>query len=116
MLGQAQGACEINDSSPYQINGAKQYVIAAAAARRADEVPKHLQNAIRVLTDDPSNIKNESGRQWMLVRTYAQWLQRENAVLIMRRSDVGFTQNPAGTHNLLLALDSAATSLETVLP
>ena len=116
MLGQAQGACEINDSSPYQINGAKQYVIAAAAARRADEVPKHLQNAIRVLTDDPSKIKNEAGRQWMLVRTYAQWLQRENATLIMRRGDVGFTQNPAGTHNLLLALDSAATTLETALP
>ena len=26
----AQGACEINDSSPFQVNGAKQYIIAAA--------------------------------------------------------------------------------------
>jgi tetratricopeptide (TPR) repeat protein len=112
----AQGACQINDSSPFQVNGAKQYVIAAAAAKRADEVPKHLQNAIRVLTDDPSKIKNEAGRQWMLVRAYAQWLQRENASYVMKRGDVGFTQNPAGSQNLLLALDSAATAIEAMLP
>ncbi len=112
----AQGACEINDSSPFQVNGAKQYIIAAANSRRADEVPKHLQNAIRVLTDDPSKIKNDAGRQWMLVRAYAQWLQRENASYVMTRGNVGFTQNPAGPHNLLLALDSAATAIESMLP
>lgn len=112
----AQGACEINDSSPFQVNGAKQYVLAAANSRRADEVPKHLKNAIRVLTDDPSKIKNDAGRQWMLVRTYAQWLQRENASYVMNRGDVGFTQNAAGSQNLLLALDSAATAIESMLP
>ncbi len=112
----AQGTCEINDSSPYQVNGAKQYVIAAAAAKRADEVPKHLQNAIRVLTDDPSKIKNDAGRQWMLVRAYAQWLERDGAQYTMPRGQVGFTQNPGGPHNLLLALDSAATALEAQLP
>lgn len=112
----AQGACEINDSSPFQVNGAKQYIIAAANSRRADEVPKHLQNAIRVLTDDPSKIKNDAGRQWMLLRAYAQWLQRENSSYVMKRGDVGFTQNPAGSQNLLLALDSAATVIESMLP
>ena len=112
----AQAACEINDSSPFQVNGAKQYIIAAANSRRADEVPKHLQNAIRVLTDDPSKIKNDAGRQWMLLRAYAQWLQRENSSYVMKRGDVGFTQNPAGSQNLLLALDSAATVIESMLP
>ena len=112
----AQGACEINDSSPFQVNGAKQYIIAAANSRRADEVPKHLQNAIHVLTDDPSKIKNDAGRQWMLLRAYAQWLQRENSSYVMKRGDVGFTQNPAGSQNLLLALDSAATVIESMLP
>ena len=116
MASVAQGACEINDSSPFQVNGAKQYIIAAANSRRADEVPKHLQNAIRVLTDDPSKIKNDAGRQWMLLRAYAQWLQRENSSYVMKRGDVGFTQNPAGSQNLLLALDSAATVIESMLP
>lgn len=112
----AQGKCEINDSSPYQVNGAKQYVITAASSRRPDEVPKHLANAIKVLTDDPSKIKNEAGRQYMLVRAYAQWLQRDEVAYVMKRGEVGFTANPSGSHNLLMALDSAATVLETMLP
>ncbi|WP_373058090.1 tetratricopeptide repeat protein [Gemmatimonas sp.] len=116
MVSAAQAACEINDSSPFQVNGAKQYILAAANSRRADEVPKHLQNAIRVLTDDPSKIKNEAGRQFLLLRTYAQWLERENAGYLMKRGSVGFTQNPTGSQNLLLALDSAATAVESMLP
>lgn len=112
----AQAKCEINDSSPYQVNGAKQYVITAASSRRPDEIPKHLSNAIRVLTDDPSKIKNEAGRQYMLLRAYAQWLQRDDVVYVMKRGDVGFTANPGGSHNLLMALDSAATVLESMLP
>lgn len=112
----AQGACEINESSPFQVNGAKQYILTAANSRRADEVPKHLQNAIRVLTDDPSKIKNDAGRQYMLIRAYSQWLQRDGASYVMTRGQVGFTQNLSGPHNLLLALDSAATALEGAMP
>ena len=62
----AQDKCQINDGSPYQVNGGKQYVLAAANSRRPDEVPKHLANAIRVLTDNPEKISNEPGRQWVL--------------------------------------------------
>lgn len=116
MSSPAQAACEINDSSPFQVNGAKQYVLMAAKSRKADEVPNHLRNAIRVLTDDPSKIKNEAGRQFLLLRAYAQWLERENAGYEMTRGDVGFTLNPKGSQNLLLALDSAATALEAMLP
>lgn len=113
---QAATECKINDSSPYQVNGAKQYVISAAAAKRPDEVPKHLQNAIRVLTDDPSKINNEAGRQFLLLRTYAQWLQRDGSPITMRRGDLGFTQNPNGTHNLLLAIDSSANAVQALMP
>ncbi len=70
--------CKINDSSPWQINGAKQYVITAAGSRNDDEIPKHLRNAVRVLTDNSSKINNEPGRQWLLLRAYAQWLQRDD--------------------------------------
>ena len=111
-------AGRVRDQRQQPVSGEwrKQYIIAAANSRRADEVPKHLQNAIRVLTDDPSKIKNDAGRQWMLLRAYAQWLQRENSSYVMKRGDVGFTQNPAGSQNLLLALDSAATVIESMLP
>lgn len=108
--------CKINDSSPWQINGAKQYVITAASSRKEDEIPKHLSSAVKVLTESPEKIKNEPGRQWLLLRTYAQWLQRENTGYEMRRGDLGFTTDMNGTQNLLLAVDSAASAVERLMP
>ncbi len=115
-MGAQAVACKINDSSPFQVNGAKQYVTMAASSRKDDEVPKHLNNAIRVLTDNPEKIGNEAGRQYMLVRTYAQWLKRDGAAYVMKRGALGFSSNKEGDQNLLLALDSAVTSVERMLP
>lgn len=112
----AQGACKINDSSPFQINGAKQYVTMAASSRKADEVPKHLKNAIKVLTESPDRINNEAGRQDLLARAYVQWLKRDGAQYVMKRGDVGFVTNVDGSHNLLLALDSSVVALEKMAP
>ena len=113
----AQSAeCKINDGSPYQVNGAKQYVLQAANSRYPDQVPKLLQSAVRVLTDDPEKIDNEAGRQFVLLRAYAQWMQKQNASIVMRRGDLGFTKNPDGTQNMLLAIDSAATAVEKLMP
>ena len=112
----AQDACKIEDSKPFQLNGAKQYVIMAANSRKDDEIPKHLANAIRVLTEAPEKIRNEPGRQFLLLRTYAQWLQKEEGSYVMNRGRMGYTTNPGGTQNLLLAVDSAATALERLMP
>jgi len=109
-------ACEINDGSPYQINGAKQYVLQAAGSRRPDEVPKHLANAIKQLTDAPEKINNEPGRQWLLVRTFSQYLQRDGTGYVLKRGDMGYTANPQGSQNLLLALDTAASAVERLMP
>ncbi|MCA0376159.1 MAG: hypothetical protein LCH84_10910 [Gemmatimonadetes bacterium] len=108
--------CQINDGSPFQLAGAKQYIVAAANAKKEDEVPKHLANAIRVLTDSPEKIKNEAGRQYLLLRAYAQYMQREEGKVLFTRGDMGFTANPQGKHNLLMAVDSAATAVETLMP
>ncbi|MEQ1691482.1 MAG: hypothetical protein ABMA00_09370 [Gemmatimonas sp.] len=109
-------SCKINDSSPFQVNGAKQYVTMAANSRKDDEIPKHLSNSIRVLTDNPEKINNEAGRQYMLVRTYAQWLKRDGASYVMKRGALGFSTDKDRDQNLLLALDSAVTTLERMLP
>ena len=108
--------CKINDSSPYQVNGAKQYVTMAAASRKEDEIPKHLSSAIKVLTDNPEKISNEAGRQYLLARTYAQWLKRDGASYVMKRGAIGFSTNKDADQNLLLALDSAVTTIERMLP
>jgi tetratricopeptide (TPR) repeat protein len=113
----AQAAkCEIKDNSPYQLAGARQYVINAANTRRDDEIPKHLANSIRVLTTDPEKIKNEPGRLFLLIRTYSQYLQRTEGEYEFSRGELGFTTNAEGRHNILLAVDSAATALEAMMP
>lgn len=112
----AQEKCDIEDSKPFQLNGAKQYIIMAATSRKDDEIPKHLSNAIRVLTEAPEKIKNEPGRQFLLLRTYRQWLEKEEGAYVMNRGKMGYTSNPQGTQNLLLAVDSAATRLEQLMP
>lgn len=112
----AQEKCEIKDNSPFQLSGARQYVLAAANSRNDDEIPKHLANAIRVLTTDPEKIKNEPGRLYLLIRTYAQYAQGNEGTYTFNRGKMGFTTNPQGTHNILLATDSAATALENMMP
>ncbi len=117
-LATAQGAdaCKINDSSPFQLQGAKQYIQFAAAARRPDEVPKHLSNAVRVLTESPEKIKNEAGRQFLLLRAFAQYLQQDDAEYVRTRGELGFTTDREGRYNLLLGVDSAASAVIRLMP
>ena len=112
----AQATCNVNDGSPFQLGGAKQYVIKAAGSRNADEIPKHLANAIRLLTDSPEKIKNEPGRQWLLLRTFAQFRSQNEGKFMLNRGVMGYTTNPQGKQNLLLAVDTAASALEKVAP
>lgn len=116
VLSAQQSTCKINDSSPFQVNGAKQYVTMAANSRKEDEIPKHLANAIRVLTDNSEKIGNESGRQYLLARTYSQWLKRDGASYVMKRGALGFSTDKDRDQNLLLALDSAVTTVERLMP
>jgi tetratricopeptide (TPR) repeat protein len=112
----AQDACKINDGSPYQLAGARNYVTMAANAKYPTEIPKHLANAIKVLTDDPAKIKNEPGRHFLLLRTYAQILQGNDAKYVVKRGEIGLTENPEGLHNILMAIDSSATALLASMP
>lgn len=111
----AQDDCKINDGSPYQLAGARNYVTMAANPKFPSEVPKHLANSVKVLTDAPEKIKNETGRHFLLLRTYAQYLQNDPTV-VRRRGDLGFTSNPDGMHNILLAIDSSYTALVAARP
>jgi tetratricopeptide (TPR) repeat protein len=109
--------CKINDGSPYQLGGAKQYLVQVASRGRDDEKVGHLQNATRLLTTNPEKMrKNEVGRQFLLARAYSSWLDNGNAEYVMRRGDLGMEENPDGTHNLLLAIDSAVRSVIAARP
>lgn len=112
----AQDACKINDGSPYQLAGARNYIVTAGQPKFPTEVPKLLANALQVLTNDPAKIKNEPGRHYLLLRAYALLLTGGTHGYVVQRGDIGLTTNPDGEHNILMAIDTSYTALITAMP
>jgi len=121
----AQGAaaakkpqCEINTSSPFQVNGARVYLNKATATTgKADEKPQHLKSAIAAL-EPADKISNKLGRSWVLGQALLAWttLPGRTGTTAVRRGDVGFTVNPGATIDLLAAADTALTYVEQNAP
>jgi len=113
----AQGKCDINQGSPFQLNSAKIYLNRALSpSGKPDERPKHLKSAVQVLTEKADKIGNPVGRNWLLGKTLVAWLQQPNASTTMKRGDVGYSENPAGAVDLLAAADSAFDVVEQAKP
>ena len=113
----AQGKCDINEGSPYQINSAKIY-LGKVQSGKESEKESHLKNAVKVLTENPDKINNQLGRNWLLARAYYEWGQRKQykETLMARRGDLGFTSNPDATIDLVAAMDTALSVVEASAP
>jgi tetratricopeptide (TPR) repeat protein len=113
----AQGdACKIDEGKPFQVSSAKMYIgKAASATGKEDERPKHLRNAVKVLTDSPEKINNQAGRNLLLSRVLLLWMNEQDA-LVVKRGHIGYTTNPEGSIDLLRALDTALTQVTTLMP
>ena len=109
--------CKINESSPYQINSAKIYLNKARSGKEVEK-PNHLRSAIRVLTEKPESMaKNEIGRQYMLGQALFLWSERpEVGIRVTKRSDLGFATNGDQQVDIVSALDTALTAVETAMP
>lgn len=113
----AQGKCDINVSGPFQVTSARVYLNKATApSGKADEKPKHLANGVKVLTENGEKIGNQLGRQFLLGKLLYYWTRQENQPLITTRGRLGFTDNPSGQVDLLAAIDTAFTAVETLAP
>ena len=111
----AQGKCEINQGSPYQVNSAKIYLSKVPNAK-PDEKHRHLRDAVRVLTDNPEKINNQLGRHFLLGQAYLTWVAEPNMANVVRRGEVGIRSNPDATINLLAAADSSFDYVEQHAP
>lgn len=113
----AQAKCDINQGSPFQLNSANIYLNKAqSAGGKPDEKVKHLQNSVKVLTENPEKISNAVGRNWLLGKTLIVWTQQPNVSYVAKRGAVGYTQNPDATVDLLAAADSAFDAVEAAKP
>jgi tetratricopeptide (TPR) repeat protein len=113
----AQGKCDINTGKPFQLTSARIYLNKAAApSGKADEKPKHLANGVKVLTENGEKIDNQLGRNWLLAKLLYQWTRQERQPLVTTRGQLGYTENPSGQIDILAAMDTALTEVETAAP
>ena len=109
--------CTINDGSPYQINSGKVYLNKAMSAKgAADEKPKHLRDAVAAVEKAGPN-DNPLGRNWIMGRALIwRTMLPGQTKMVLPRSEVGFTTNPTGTIDILMAADSAFSYVEQNAP
>ena len=113
----AQGKCDINTGSPFQVTSARVYLAKAmSSGGKADERPKHLASSVKVLTENSAKINNQLGRNWLLAKTLYQWTRQDKQQLVTTRGQLGYTDNPSQQIDLLAAIDSALTEVETGAP
>ena len=113
----AQGKCDINTGSPFQVTSARVYLSkAVSSGGKADERPKHLANSVKVLTENTEKINNQLGRNWLLAKTLYQWTRQEKQPLVTTRGQVGYADNTSQQIDLLAAIDTALTHVENAAP
>lgn len=109
--------CEVNESKPFQLNSARIYLNKAIDPKgKDDERRNHLSNAVQVLTDNAEKIGNPSGRAFLLGRTLLLWTQRPGMGYTSTRGTIGYSDRRDQPIDLLVAMDSAFTVVETMVP
>jgi tetratricopeptide (TPR) repeat protein len=111
----AQQKCEIDEGKPNQVATASFFVSAAYSDPGKDHA-KQLKNAIKSLTEKSDKFEGQPGRNYVLGKALMAWADQPTATVVMKRGDVGYTTNPEGTVDLLLAADSAFSRVERALP
>lgn len=115
----AQQGCTIETLKPFQLQSAAVYLQRHDANQKdPEERAKNLKQALRALTDNPGRIKNEAGRNMLLVVAYVRWFADQGATPVYKgkRSDLGFSDNPDGEFVLPQALDDALSAIEREAP
>ena len=118
-LGAQAAQCDINESSPAQLSKAFLAVTTAQqaqAAGQSDVAAKQLQAAVHTLTDRPEKIKNPLGRELLLARALALWVNQPGTPATPTRGALGYATDAAATIDLFAVLDSMLTVIETAQP
>ncbi|MEJ7811275.1 MAG: tetratricopeptide repeat protein [Gemmatimonadaceae bacterium] len=112
----AQGKCEVNTGSPYQVSSALIYLNKAAGGGKADESRKHMKSAVGVLTQNPEKINNQAGRNYVLGKSLVWWATQGGAPAVAKRGDLGYATDPNGMIDVGAAIDSAFSAVDAAKP
>lgn len=109
--------CEVNESKPFQVNSARIYVNKSLDQKgKEDERKSHLSNAVQVLTDNAEKIGNPAGRAMLLGKALFLWTYRPGIGFSATRGTLGYSDRKNEPVDILAAIDSAFTVVETMVP
>lgn len=105
--GNAAPKCDIQSGGSPQISAAYDALSKFNATSDPAEQPKLLSASIKELSSMPEDSKDQVARSWVLGQTLVAWTLVDDTPTIGPRASYGYTTNPDGTIDILLAADSA---------
>jgi len=113
----AQGkACEIDEGTPSQVARAVLDLQLAGSSQKPDDIAKKLQEATKFLSEGDMK-KNPVGRASVYGKVMVTWLAQPGMTSGMTtRGAVGLVDNPTAPFDIIAAIDSGFTIVETANP
>jgi thioredoxin-like negative regulator of GroEL len=113
---QAPAKCDIDENKPNQVKDARNALVTGGLIAKPEDKAKKLASAVKLLTDQPEKIGNPVGRNWVLGRTLITLATLPGGSSSAKRGAVGYSTDPEGTIDLVLAADSAFAEVEKAMP
>ncbi len=110
-------SCNVDIGGAFQLTSANVYLEKAnSAGSKADEKPRHMRNAVKVLTENPDKIGNQVGRNWLLARALYWWADQPGQPLVVKRGTIGYASDPNGTVDIYAAMDTSFSVVSAAKP
>ena len=114
----AQGdACRIDYGKPGQVKDANKAVETSEVIGKPEDKRKAFVRAVTLLTKEPEKVRsNQVAANLVLGRALIDLAMLPDMPRTVRRGDVGFTQDPDATIDLLASADSLLDGVEAQMP
>ena len=111
----AQKECEINEGKPGEIARAMLALQVAQSANSPDAIQKQLKSAIGQI-EKADTKANPIGKSFVLGKALVMWMMQPDVPATPKRGALGFATNADATIDLIGAVDSNFTVVESSLP
>lgn len=110
--------CDINEGRPREVGTAAFALTRAQQSDNSAQQMPLLRQAIKATTENVARIDRDNavGRNFVLGKSLVLALQANDGRVVMRRGDLGFTSSPDADINLVAAIDTAFSIVETAMP
>lgn len=114
---QGDAACRIDYGKPGQVKDANKAVETSEVIGKPEDKRKAFVRAVTLLTKEPEKVRaNQIAVNMVLGRALINIAALPDMPAKVRRADIGFTQDPDATIDLLATADSLFDSVESQMP